>query len=189
MTRGTRGPGSRMAAAASSPVREARELDSVAVAEFALHLLRHHATSDARVGHDRAPHGSGTGSETATACGTEGGMSCGPTRRKPTTCSKLAIRSGGRPHSGHANRYAAAPGVKRSRQLGQQTGVITDPFHRNLKDQSTPPLIPNPQRVRRSSAGLARMEQSRQRGDLSRIGSGSSFVGQRSPRHRPGASG
>jgi hypothetical protein len=37
MTRGTRGRVSKMAAAALSPVREARELDSVVVAEFALH--------------------------------------------------------------------------------------------------------------------------------------------------------
>jgi hypothetical protein len=68
------------------------DLDSVVVAEYALHRLRHHPKSGARVGHDRAPSGSGTGTEAATACGTQWGMSCGPTKRKPTTCSKLAIR-------------------------------------------------------------------------------------------------
>jgi hypothetical protein len=65
-------------------------------------------------------------------------MSRGPNRRKPTARSKLAIRSGRPPHSGHATRYAAAAGVKRRRQLGQQTGVITDPFDRSLKNESTP---------------------------------------------------
>jgi hypothetical protein len=40
--------------------------------------------------------------------------------------------------------YATAAGAKRNRQLGQHTGVIPDPFHRSLKDESTPSPVSHP---------------------------------------------
>jgi hypothetical protein len=122
--------------AAGRSAREGSELNSVVAAEFALHSVRHHAHADKRIGHDRAPPGSGT--ETATGWGSRPGRSSGPNRRKPTVRSRLASRTGGSPHSGHVTREAAAAGVKRSRQPGQHTWVITDPFNRSRKDESRP---------------------------------------------------
>jgi hypothetical protein len=111
-------------------------------------------------------------------------MSCGPHRRKPTTCAKLAIRSGGRPHSGHVTKYAAAAGVKRSRQLGQQTGVITDPFNRSLNNESTPPA--HTDRNKRSAHPRAERTQQSRRGSRSlRNGPGSSHVGRHYRRTAP----
>jgi hypothetical protein len=52
-------------------VREARELDSAVVAEFAVHRSRDHAKSDAPAGQDRAPLDSASGIDTATASGSE----------------------------------------------------------------------------------------------------------------------
>ena len=72
-------------------VRETRELNSVVVAESALHLVRHRANADVRIGHERAPPRSGTGIETATAWGSERGLSAGSNRRKPTVRSRLIL--------------------------------------------------------------------------------------------------
>src|SRR5437588_2911747 len=95
-------------------------VDRVVVVELALRLVRHEPeNADVPVGHDRAP-GSGNAIETAVGWG----RSSGPTRRKPKVRSRLVIAWGESPHSGQAMMYAAAAGVKRSRQRGQQRLVM-----------------------------------------------------------------
>jgi hypothetical protein len=53
-------------------------------------------------------------------------------RRKPNVNSRLVIGCGGSPHSGQTKMYAAAAGVKRSRQAGQHrwvtAGITMDSF-------------------------------------------------------------
>ena len=60
-------------------------------------------------------------------------------RRNPINCSAPSINRGGSPHPGQASRWAATAGAKRSRQLGQQPWVMTDPFIRSPKGQCTSP--------------------------------------------------
>ena len=99
-------------------------VDRVVVVELALRLVRHEPeNADVPVGHDRAP-GSGNAIETAVGWGSSWGRSSGPTRRKPKVRSRLVIGWGESPHSGQAVMYAAAAGVKRSRQAGQQRWVM-----------------------------------------------------------------
>jgi hypothetical protein len=88
----------------------------------------------------RSPGKPGTGTATATATGAGSMRSSGVTRRSPTNSSARSIKSGGSPHPGQASRWAATAGVKRSRQLGQQPWVMTDPFIRSPKGQCTGPL-------------------------------------------------
>src|SRR5581483_421791 len=82
------------------------------------------------VAHGRVRSGPGTGIDTATASGSDGGTSSSPKSLKPTVARRLDARSGS-PHSGQASRYAAAR-MKRSRQVGQQrrvmAGVIAGSF-------------------------------------------------------------
>src|SRR5205823_8912962 len=47
--------------------------------------------------------------------------------------ARLARGCGGLPHAGQAVRWAAAAGVKRIRQLVQQTCVMADPFRRRAR--------------------------------------------------------
>jgi hypothetical protein len=103
-------------------------VENVVVLEFALGLARDLA-EDAyvQVAHGRARAGSGTWIDTATACGSEWGRSSSLKSLNPTVSCRLDAR-GGSPQSGHAPRCAAAAGVKRSRQFGQQRWVIADPF-------------------------------------------------------------
>jgi len=101
----------------------------VVIVELPLSLLRHEPKkADMPIGHDRPPPGSGIGIETATASGSGCGTSSSLNRRKPSAPSRPASVWSGQPHSGQATRCAAAAGVKRSRQSGQQTWVIADPF-------------------------------------------------------------
>ena len=81
------------------------------------------------VGHDRVPAGS-TGIETATASGSSWGGSSETMSLNPTTPS-APTGCGGRPHSGQATRYAAAPGLNRNRHLVQPMWVIATPFGRS----------------------------------------------------------
>jgi len=100
----------------------------VVIVELALTFLRHEPKdAEMPVGHDRPPPGSGIGIETATASGSERGTSTSLNRRKPIARSRPATGCGTFPHCGQAARYAAAAGVKRSRQSGQQMWVIADP--------------------------------------------------------------
>jgi hypothetical protein len=62
-------------------------------------------------------------------------------RRSPTNSSVRSIQRGGSPHPGQASSWAATAGVKRSRQLGQQPWVMTDPFIRSPKGQCSPPPV------------------------------------------------
>ena len=99
-------------------------VERVVVVELALRLVRHQPeNADVPVGHDRAP-GSGNVIDTAVAYGSSWGRSSGPTRRKPTVRSRLFIGWGESPHSGQALMYAAAAGVKRILQRGQQRLVM-----------------------------------------------------------------
>jgi hypothetical protein len=99
-------------------------VDRVVVVELALRLVRDEAKdADVRVGHDRAS-GSGNVIEAAIAWGSSSGTSSGPTRRKPSVSLRLVIGWGEPRHSGQAVMYAAAAGVKRRRQRGQQRRVI-----------------------------------------------------------------
>jgi hypothetical protein len=82
------------------------------------------------VAQDCPPSGSGIGIETATASGSEWGMSSNLNSRKPTASLRLASGCAGSPHCGQTARYAAAAGGKRNRQPGQQTWVIAEPFIR-----------------------------------------------------------
>lgn len=103
-------------------------VNRLVVNEFSLGFVREQAEKpNVGVGHGREP-GSDGGIEMAAAWGRSTGRSSGPMRRKPNVLSRLVICCGGSPHSGQATRYAAAAGVKRSRQRGQQAWVITDPF-------------------------------------------------------------
>jgi hypothetical protein len=102
----------------------------VVIVELTLSVLGNEAKkADMSIGHDRSPPGSGIGIDTATAWGSECGTSPGLNRRKPTTLSTPASVWGGSPHFGQATRYAAAAGVKRSRQSGQHTWVIATLSH------------------------------------------------------------
>ncbi len=99
----------------------------VVVSESPLRSVRQQPEkADVGVGHCRVL-GSGAGIERADTWGSSMGRSSGPRRRQPTALS-LVICWGGSPHSGQATMYAAAAGVKRSRQRGQQSWVITDSF-------------------------------------------------------------
>ena len=85
----------------------------VVVSELALRFVcEPPEKADVGVGHDRA-RGWCPGIEMATAWGSSMGRSSGPRRRKPRTL-RLAMCSGGSPHSGQAAMYAEAAGVKRS---------------------------------------------------------------------------
>jgi hypothetical protein len=99
-------------------------LGDVVVLELLLGLARHLAEdAHVQVTHGRRRSGSGTGIDTATACGGEWGTSSSLKILNPTVPRRLDAR-GGSPHWGHAPRYAAAAGVKRSWQFGQQRWVM-----------------------------------------------------------------
>lgn len=117
-------------------------VEGVVVVEFALGLACHLA-EDAyvRVAHGRGPLRSGTRIDTATACGSGWGMSSSVKTLNPTVSCRLEAR-GGSPQSGHAPRCAAAAGVKRSRQGGQQRWITGSP--RVLSGQAAPALGADP---------------------------------------------
>jgi hypothetical protein len=58
--------------------------------------------------------------------------------------------------------YGTAAGGKRSRQLGQQTGVMPDPFHRSLEAESTPSPVSIPTEYGVHPRVLERRQHSRQ---------------------------
>ncbi len=100
------------------------EVDRVVLVQLALRMVRHEPeNADVWVGHDRAL-GSGNAIKTAVAWGSSWGRSSGPTRRNRRAHSRPATGWGESPHSGQAIMYAAAAGVNRSRQAGQQTWVM-----------------------------------------------------------------
>ena len=108
--------------------------------------------ADRPIVHDRVRSGPSVSIATATAAGNASRWSPWVTRRNPTVPSALA-NWGGSPHPGQASSCAAAAGVKRSRQLGQQTWVKTDPSKRGPKDQCSPSCA-------RSSKGRATPQRS-----------------------------
>lgn len=117
-------------------------------------MLGHAAENpDVRVGHDRRDPGSGIGIETAAAWGSECGASSSRNRRKPTAPSNPSRVCSGSPHAGQAGRYAAAAGVKRSRQSGHEAWVISGPFwwRRSRRWRGSPTRSFPAARVRRMS--------------------------------------
>ncbi len=93
--------------------------------------------ANVQVAHRGTSCPSGTASSAATATGSASSRSSCPPRRNPIVSRAWGIAVRSPPHSGHTTRYAAAERVKRSRQLRQQTWVITDPFHRSPNTHSS----------------------------------------------------
>ena len=99
-------------------------VESVMVVELGLGLARDLA-EDAyvRVAHGRAPPRSEIGIATATARGSEWGMSPSSTSLNPSVPRRAKARRAS-PHSGQAPRSAAVAGVRRSLQFGQPGWVM-----------------------------------------------------------------
>lgn len=99
-------------------------IDGVVVTQLLLPAARHRPkNANVRIGHERVRPGSGTGSATETATGSESAASSGTNRRNPTMSSRRWLCCGDSPHLGHARRYATAP-VNRSLQLGQHAWIM-----------------------------------------------------------------
>jgi hypothetical protein len=95
-------------------------LEGVVIVEFTLPSQGDQPKEpDVQVAHGRRPRGSGTGSDTAIAWGIGSGLVPTLKSRNPKVPSRLQ-RSSDPPQSGQAFTYAAAAGVKRSRQWRQQ---------------------------------------------------------------------